>query len=365
VSRYFKNREGGVLVIVLIVMMILSILGGTALSYAVSENRFSVHQENMQKAYYIARAGAQSVAEYMMKDPDNKASELIGKTSSPNTQIGGGSFTVKVEEITASKDVLLTSVGTYRGIEQTAKIRLKGTSKGGVGGIFDHAIAAVNLIFANNKNANNTVIEGSVASKNNDIPDYIIDKVTDKENSGKDPNLVFPPIVLPSDYDDDWGDLKLKNTTLTVSTTDGSPKYIRADSLTIKNATLSVTGDGVLHVYIVGGINSGGFLTVDTNGQISVSPNAKIYFYVIPSENNKKPVTFVGNGHISRMFLYAPNSKVEVNNSGAAIIEGAIIGDTVEIHNKTSIKYDGSLVSDIELDTSVAGVTFVGYTWVD
>lgn len=48
-SRYFKNREGGVLVIVLIVMMILSILGGTALSYAVSENRFSVHQENMQK----------------------------------------------------------------------------------------------------------------------------------------------------------------------------------------------------------------------------------------------------------------------------------------------------------------------------
>lgn len=49
VSRYFKNREGGVLVIVLIVMMILSILGGTALSYAVSENRFSVHQENMQK----------------------------------------------------------------------------------------------------------------------------------------------------------------------------------------------------------------------------------------------------------------------------------------------------------------------------
>lgn len=365
-SKYLRKRKGGALALVLIVMMVLTILGGTVLRMAVAETNFSVRQENMNKAYYIARSGAQSIAEYMIRDPEGKAGEFLGKTSASNSQIGGGDFYVSVEEIPSSKDILVTSIGEYNGVKQTAKIRLKGTPETGIGGIFEHAIAAVDKLFAGNENANGTIITGSVVVKNGPVPDYIANKTT--EGGGQDPTLIFPPIVLPPDktpaiaYDEDFKHLNLqkKEDVKEIVSAKGTPKYIKADSISIKQGKLSIVGDGIVHLYVVKGN-----IDIETQAQIYVDVASKLYIYVIPPLTEPKTVKFSGSGSLNSLFLYAPESNVEWNNAQAGDIFGAIIAKTVEIHNFTKIKYNGDLITDVDLDTSGVGVNYEGYIWVD
>lgn len=361
---YLNGRKGSALVVVLIVMAVMSVLGTTVLRIAVAENNFTARQENKMQAYYIARSGAQAIAEYMIKDANNNAHDFINQGESVlNTQIGGGGFKVTVSDDIINNVVNIVSVGEYNGIEQQIKIRVT-RSVSGLGGIFQHAIAAKKSITVDNEAGTNIVITGSIAVAVAPTEIDVINLGTHGVvTNGKiyDPNLIFPTIVEPIkripkiDYDETHGEIDLKNDSLTIPSSDVKPTYVYADSITIKNGEILVTGNGVVHMYVNGDIN------LDTGSKFNIAKDAKLYIYVI----GKRTITFTGDGAQNNVFLYAPDSNITWNNAGSGDFFGAIIGDTVLLHNKTKIKHNPDMVNEVDLDTTGAGATFTGYTWVD
>jgi flagellar basal body-associated protein FliL len=83
-GKFIDSQQGSTMVMVLMVMVVLLILGTALISTSVAENRFVVKNEDRIQAYYIARTGAQAVAEYIIQ---GDASEIIGLTSEPNTRL--------------------------------------------------------------------------------------------------------------------------------------------------------------------------------------------------------------------------------------------------------------------------------------
>lgn len=300
--KYINNNRGSSLIMIIVIMAIMMILSTTIMKVALAENNFAVKQENKLKAYYIARAGAQSVTEYMIHNPNGDAEEMLDKVSDWNEQIGGGKFQVSVEHDTDNNVVNITSTGEYRNQKQEAKIRIT-TSSNGVGGIFDHAIAARSDITVDS-NGNKTVIDGSVATK-----EGVID--IDKAESGDqivDPDLVFPPIEEPDSYDFTYGDIDLNGgpgIEIDSDINDPDPVHVYTKSITLKNTSIKITGSGVVHMYVDGNIN------LETSSSFDVADDAKLYIYVIGT----RTVKLIGNGAQNNIFLYAPDSDILWNNS--------------------------------------------------
>ena len=342
-------------------MLFRSILGAAVLKIAVAENNFATHHENKLQAYYLARSGALSVAEYMVRDAVNDAHELVDKTSEWNEQISGGRFRVETESVPSSSDIDIISTGEYRGIRQQTKIRVTGSSTG-IGGILQHAIAAKEGISTANDNGNGLYIDGSIATKGGGIS--LGDKGVASGTQVTDPNLIFPPIILPPDRSPAVGynlifndDVNTKSYAPTVETTKLAPTYISAGNITLekKDKPFKVTGDGVAHLYAQGN------LLFNPDGWFDVASTAKLYVYVV----GERTVKAKGSGTLNNVFIYAPDSHIEWNNANAGDIIGSMIGKTVKLFNHTKIEYNPDMANDVELDITGSGVTYSGYVWMD
>ena len=370
-NKHLKNRKGGTLAFLLIIMAVFTILGTVALRIAVAENNFSIRHENKIQAYYLARTGAQSIATYMIRDPHGDANDLINKASDVPDEYMGGTINISVNQLEPSKEVEIISVGEFRGVTQEVKIRMV-KSPTGVGGIFKHAIAAVKDITASNQGGTNINIIGSVVTKEGSIS--LPSGVVITEGSSVDPTLYFPPIVPPATYDLQYKfiDLEKNKDTITLSsgatvgkevtTTAGTPLRIRVGSPTtsgkieIKNNTYDVVGNGIVHMYVYGDID------IQTQGSFNVASTAKLYIYVI----GERTVKLSGRGAQNNIYLYAPDSHIMWNNAQPDNkFYGSIVGRTVELHNQILIEYNPDLVNDVDLDKSGVGVTYTGYTWID
>lgn len=356
--KYLNKEKGSALVTVIMVMAVLMVLGVGILNVGVAENRFAKINEDSLQAHYIARSGAQAIAEYMIQDAHGDAADFIGETSDWNNQIGGGRFQITVEEDNANNVVNIISTGELNGREETVKIRVTRSSDG-IGGIFQHAIVAKNDITVDG-NGNKTEIEGSVASKDGTI---VLDKATTTEGIVYDPDLLFPAIILPPDrdpaisYDHILGNISVNGGTApTISSNSSAAKYVHAGNITIKNNEFRVTGDGVVHMFVEGDIN------LDTNARFAVASTAKLYIYVV----GNRTLYLKGNGAQNNIFIYAPDSEVIWNNAQPNNdFYGAIIADSVTLFNQLTIRHNPDMVDDVDLDTSGAGVTFTGYKWID
>lgn len=354
----YKNthEKGSSLITVMIVMSVLLILGISISQLNIAENRFASKHEDDLQAYYIARSGAQALAEYMLRDDSNIAKDLIGKTSNDNGQVGGGTFSVKVEEGESEDIVFITSTGTYNNSERT--VTLKVTSTGtGLGGIFDHAIVAKSIVYVANNAGSGIEIDGSVATASSDPNSINLGNHGTADDKVLDPDLIFPAIIFPPDqippisYTDELG---IINANQTLVSSAAAPKYYHADSINLQNSALTITGDGIIHLYVNGNIN------LNTNASLTVPSTAQLYLYATGTE-----VKFLGSGSWHNVFLYAPNAEIEWNNANSGNFYGAIIGNKVKLHNHTKIIHNPDLASNVDLDTSNIGVTYTGYTWVN
>ena len=335
-------------------MVVLMILGTAVLKVAVAENRFSKKSEDKIQAYYVARAGAQAVAEYMIEDAHRDASELVGKTSAVTEHSDmGGQFQVTVSEIPSSNNLSIISTGEFNGVKQTAKILLEG-SDSGIGGIFNHALAVKESITVSNNAGNNITITGTVAS-NGDI-NLGNQSTLDPSKIFKNQNLIFPAIVVPTGVTvTNLGTINLQNkeTSAKLSVSSGGKTYYRANSITVKDNSIDVTGKGSVHLYVYGDID------LDTKSNFNVSNDVLFYIYIIGEKN----VTFSGKGDQNNVMVYAPDSTITWNNAGAGDFFGALIGKSIILHNKTVIKYNPLMGNEVELDKSGLGVTYKGYSW--
>lgn len=124
-SQVIKGEKGSSLVMVLIIMGVLTILGAVFQFFSLTEHQQVVNDEKRMQAYYLARSGAEAVADYIIKNPDD-VDELLGEESDP-VDLGEGSFKVKVTEINPEKPdegLLIESTGNVDGFERTVKLQL-------------------------------------------------------------------------------------------------------------------------------------------------------------------------------------------------------------------------------------------------
>ena len=72
-----KGEQGSALLLTIIVLVILLFLGGSLGLLAMVEGRMAQKEEASMQAFYLARSGADAIAQYMMNLPDGASRKLM------------------------------------------------------------------------------------------------------------------------------------------------------------------------------------------------------------------------------------------------------------------------------------------------
>ena len=363
--KYVHNNKGSALALVIIIFAVGMILGTALLRISLAETNFTARQENRMQAHYIARSGAQAVAEYMISDPGD-AEFLVGaEESEMNEQVAGGNFSVEVEE-TEEGNIYVISTGKFNGVSQTVRIRMDRTGPG-LGGIFDHAIVAKESVEVGSASGNKIVIEGTLASNGT----ITMGSKSEYEDAFEYQNIIFPEIIEPPNWDDSvaydaviapsGGDITTpleSDTYLPLYDDIGkSPYYVLVDGdLDLKKRSLNIRDNHTVHIYLKGD------LMMETQAEVNIGEGSQLYIYVI----GERTVQFSGRGELNHLLIYAPDSHIDWQNAQPnQEFTGALIGKTVKLHNQVTIVYDPELANELALQDRATGLNFTGYFWLD
>lgn len=135
--KLISGEKGLALPLVIIVMVVLFILGTALLQYATTEAVQVAQSEKRMQAYYLARSGAEAMAEHLIEDP-SLVSQYIGETGVGSIPNSGGDFTVLVEE-DADGNIRIVSTGSVDDSNErlVLTLQLEGAD---LEGIFNSAI---------------------------------------------------------------------------------------------------------------------------------------------------------------------------------------------------------------------------------
>ncbi len=130
--KILKSEKGLAMPLILMVLIVITLLGTALWHYGVSELNFSVRDEKRARAYYLARAGAESVARYVIQEPsvlvlipevgDTISSDQIGFEIENNSKVGD--IAVELERI-AGNSIEVTGTGTVDDIMQRVALILE------------------------------------------------------------------------------------------------------------------------------------------------------------------------------------------------------------------------------------------------
>ncbi|VDN47604.1 conserved protein of unknown function [Petrocella atlantisensis] len=123
IIRHLKiNEQGAALAYVVVVMTVVFLLMGTMITLSMGENDQAMYQTDYMKAYYIARAGAESMA-MEMERMDNSAYEqfLDEQVAEAGGVLDGeGDLEVSVEK--DGDEYRVSSLGTYKNTQAKVNI---------------------------------------------------------------------------------------------------------------------------------------------------------------------------------------------------------------------------------------------------
>jgi hypothetical protein len=366
-GKYLKNDKGSVLVMVLIIMLVATVLGTTLLQVSVAETKFSEKNEDKSQAYYIARAGAESVAKYMISDGEGIAEDIIGKTSSFEFKEGSGT----VQVIDSGDHIEILSEGNFNGVKQEARLIMRESEESS--GSWPAGSIIVKDKITTDGNGNGIVIEGPIVVGNNNDGSVSLgsgeitiegETVSIEDGVVHDPDLIIDSINIPDSYDNE--EFATSGITSDEELIIGESGHTTFNVNYIEgNNTITVSGEGSAHVYITGSkyINSEKEdYAIYTSGssEINILGNAKLYVYVLTDAN----VKIIGKGIEGKMFLHAPDSVVEWNNANDDF-KGVIIANEVILHNNIEVDYDKDIASGSDSGFPTIGISYSGYSWAD
>ncbi len=118
--HYLGNEQGSALLLTVVISLILLTLGGVLVTHGLFERAQVEREEARLKAYYLARSGAEAVAQGIMENP--AIAEAIKNQKSEPVQMGSGSFTVEVVE--SDEGFLLISTGMAKNQLSTVQLAL-------------------------------------------------------------------------------------------------------------------------------------------------------------------------------------------------------------------------------------------------
>lgn len=352
-----KKRKGGALVFTLLVMLIMTILGTTLLQISLAENKMAIRDKNRIEAYYLARAGVETTAAYLIDNatPEADINQIVDKKSD-EISYGKGTFNVElIKDPTAgSHSIIVKGTGTVNGVSENATLEVN--VQGNPGGL-----AFENAYFGNlgvNIGGHSHVIAtpngpGNVGS-NGDITIYGNGEIDGTKQGNISPKKQYPSPVFPTNPDIASTFKLLKkdnsktpnnfhmetnkiitykelsaenNTVLTVHTgsnTPAKPASIVVGTLDFKNAEINVVGTNPLYIFVkkaanIGGVNAGG--------------DSKNVFLFMGDGSNLS----LGYGNSAfKGFIYGPGATLDIK--GTQVIYGGIIINNV-VDNKNNVNY--------------------------
>ncbi|SDI44237.1 DUF7305 domain-containing protein [Proteiniclasticum ruminis] len=352
-----RKNEGSALVFVLILLLVMSILGVSVLSLSVSENKQAVHQETKIKYYYSARAGADAMAAYLIKNPSMLSKVIEQSKKGPAIgSIDGKGFEVYV---TGTEHEFIIESISY-GVDGFEESKLYLTMK--ENNILDHAIFTKDTIDLKKTHINGNIGTNSAAMNlgssliNGNITLGIGASTVDIHSaegyvsSGYVVNKLSEPIYLPDPNSDDFptpintGTIRINTNDYVDDLVDGK-LYAKIDSIDIGgNTEFLVEGGGQVHLFVTG--------LIETKGTSSIITDDYTDLYIYSDTNQK--ISIRGASSQSNVVVYAPNAIIEFNGGGNGNIKASFIAREFwgPSSNYTITQSTGSMV-DLNLSQSV------------
>jgi len=324
--------------LVLMTLLVLSILGVSLLQYSVADNKQVAMDKQQMQAFYLARSGADAVAQHILDNPGQAASLINAGKSSP-VYLGEGSFEVLVYGDPGS-EILIEATGTVNGVSQKATLSVVRHN------LFDVALAA-----------NNIDIHGGAAN----IYGNVMYKNTISVASGVIPNpwratqnqdLFFPPATFPSDSG------------LSLIPVDGSMvfsgKQTEAIIVDSRGTLISMNNKNhELNVHLGSSTHEDRILKVGTfrlnGGNLTLHGKGRLLLFV----NN-----FKGGGN----FRIAPGADATIvvfvkaggsfNMNGTPKFMGAIYAPEASVDLRGNVSYTGSIVANTITGAGNVTVTY-------
>ncbi len=370
IKKLMCDNRGAAFVFVIIIMVVLMILGKTALVLGNSERTFSTDSEKKMQAEYIARSGADITAQYFLADSNSTISGVI------SGDLGKGSFQAAFEKPDAAT-ILISSEGEVDQVKRMVALKLtKRTYYDVFTGIrqtsenqdefdltqleiYHDADDMVNLE-ANLPSAEDILLSGAAESDDNivrRVNDTPAEPVVVPDYSSftqlSQVSYVGGVAVLsdPAYYIEDLS--KVNNEYLTFDTGDVNGEMTMVvDSLDFggSEGQVSITGGGVVHLYIR---NSGTESTIDNPIYVNAGGGGTLFIYLEAGAI----LGFQSNADVTA-YIYGPDATLEIQ-SDQTIIRGSMIGEIIDRGNPNGphgVFYYVPLTDDIETNVNL------GYT---
>ncbi len=324
-----KNSKGIALPLVLITMLVLGVLGSVVMQFGVTDTKQVARDLSRTQAFYAARAGADAMAEYLIKNPSTAAA-TVSKTSPTNRASGdlgdGRTFSVYVEG-TIDTGLAITAQGTSNGVVQSVRLDV---GRAEPAAIFEDVI----YTYADLDVASMKTIIGSVTSAGN---------ITIPNNFGYNhspytyryyPSPIIP--TLPTDLINGTSISIGNNQTKTIN-----DSYAYTSITMSPNGTLVFdVGDRVMKV-VIDNFETKGSVFVNVTGkgrlELYITTSADIQTPLVLNDGNPNSLfIFLKDGASFNMtangttnaYIYGPYAEVAIQ-SAFSTIRGAIISDVV------------------------------------
>ncbi|MCR3921440.1 MAG: pilus assembly PilX N-terminal domain-containing protein [Firmicutes bacterium] len=353
------NEKGLAMPIVLIIMFVLTLLGSALWQYSVADTMQVSRDEHRMQALYVARSGADAIAEKIIDYPQ-QIGAFWGQSTDEPVKFGPGEFSLEItgsdfdsENIPAR--VAIKSTGEVAGISEIVTLNLARTT-GTQGEVVYGNVITLSGEANNDNNDNKGIFEGPVH--------YGTENGWQTSDSWLDEDY-GPALLVPSSYPDAVfpgdeftplfnGDGIIKKETATITQdSQGSlielnnkhqkvnvqmgldakfERHVKVDRININGGSIVLEGKGHLYLYVDEVEATGNFINTS-------EPDAFITICVNPGGSFSFSGDTTYNGAI-----YGPSATIDVG--GNTTLFGWIISDKLVGGNSTKITYNVNHGSD-------------------
>ncbi|HBX22287.1 MAG TPA: hypothetical protein DEF34_01430 [Desulfotomaculum sp.] len=317
-TKLLRNESGFALPTAMMVMIVLTLLGTALWQYSITDTKQVAMDQNKMQAHYIARAGAEAMAEHLINKPGTTGDIISGTQNNPAIgTLENGTFEVTVTK-DAGEPVTISATGYVNSdIKDTVTLTLEPLS---APYIFDNVIFSHGDLDVTKMKE----IVGDLESAGDiDAPsDYPHDVVEDSDK-------VFAGPVFPTDLNDktftigtaitesgNYGNININsNEGDLVFDTGGNELHVMVDTISIKDDIL-ILGEGKVYLYIKYSA------TFDTPNIYNNDANK---FFIFLQDSCTFDVQ--ANG-VFNAFIYGPGADV-ILQSGNTEFHGSIIANLV------------------------------------
>ncbi|MFW5995909.1 MAG: DUF7305 domain-containing protein [Halanaerobiaceae bacterium] len=380
-----QEEKGAALLLTLILIIVSLSLGATLLSFALQGRELVNLKEKQIQAYYIARSGADSVAQAII---DKKYTLPTEGTPKATGNLGEGEFSVDIQRITAS-DLALISTGKVGRVLENITLLLK---KQEVKNLFDTAIFTKqplniqhpNLKFINSENilvgSNGTITdtdppkleeEQKLINAERDLPSLSLPEedghgqpfnystvniIDSRDTSTSSPHIIteggyYDLIYLGKNSDELIVDTRNEGENDT-NLLDDKEIIVVVDVLYLKGQ-LTIKGGGNFRLFVTESVD------IRTPGALTEENSAS---FILLAMDTVESFLFNANGTFEGS-IYAPDITIDMTSSKSSII-GSIIADKFEGSSDTAMGTIEYKAPD-NIDDLSKYMPYQRYQWID